>query len=116
MKSRRPGCRLPALSALAVLQRCRSVRGCDLKRNALVYMVHSDKLIEGSPKNSTLSVPVMPRGAGDEALEVAEWVELSATNCRSIAQSARPGHVIRVPSLWQPIDRGGRRVRWMETG
>jgi hypothetical protein len=92
------------------------VRGCDLKRNALVYMVHSDKLIEGSPKNSTLSVPVMPRGAGDEALEVAEWVELSATNCRSIAQSARPGHVIRVPSLWQPIDRGGRRVRWMETG
>jgi CreA protein len=51
------------------------VRGCDLKRNALVYMVHSDKLIEGSPKNSTLSIPVMPRGAGDEALEVAEWVE-----------------------------------------
>ena len=29
------------------------VRGCDLKRNVLVYMVYTDKLIEGSPKNST---------------------------------------------------------------
>src|SRR5262249_34087405 len=28
------------------------VRGCDSKRNVLVYMVYSDKLIEGSPKNS----------------------------------------------------------------
>ena len=27
------------------------VRGCDAKRNVLVYMVYSDKLIEGSPKN-----------------------------------------------------------------
>ena len=36
------------------------VRGCDVKRNVLVYMVYSDKLIEGSPKNSTSSVPVMP--------------------------------------------------------
>jgi CreA protein len=41
------------------------VRGCDTKRNVLVYMVYSDKLIEGSPKNSTSSVPIMPWGAGD---------------------------------------------------
>ena len=40
------------------------VRGCDAKRNVLVYMVYSDKLIEGSPKNSTSSVPIMPWGAG----------------------------------------------------
>ena len=39
------------------------VRGCDVKRNVLVYMVYSDKLIEGSPKNSTSSVPIMPWGA-----------------------------------------------------
>jgi CreA protein len=38
------------------------VRGCDAKRNVLVYMVYSDKLIDGSPKNSTSSVPVMPWG------------------------------------------------------
>ena len=43
------------------------VRGCDTKRNVLVYIVYSDKLIEGSPKNSTSSVPVMPWGAGDAA-------------------------------------------------
>ena len=38
------------------------VRGCDAKRNVLVYMVYSDRLIEGSPKNSTSSVPIMPGG------------------------------------------------------
>ncbi|HXH47468.1 MAG TPA: CreA family protein [Bradyrhizobium sp.] len=41
------------------------VRGCDAKRNVLVYMVYSDRLIEGSPKNSTSSVPIMPWGPGD---------------------------------------------------
>ena len=39
------------------------VRGCDEKRNVLVYMVYSDRIIEGSPKNSTSSVPIMPWGA-----------------------------------------------------
>jgi CreA protein len=41
------------------------VRGCDAKRNVLVYMVYSDRLIEGSPKNSTSTVPIMPWGASD---------------------------------------------------
>jgi CreA protein len=45
------------------------VRGCDPKRNVLVYMVYSDKLIEGSPKNSTSSVPIMPWGAGEAAVQ-----------------------------------------------
>ena len=44
------------------------VRGCDAKRNVLVYMVYSDRLIDGSPKNSTSSVPIMPWGAGDAAI------------------------------------------------
>ena len=38
------------------------VRGCDAKRNVLVYLIYSDKLIEGSPKNSTSTVPIMPWG------------------------------------------------------
>ncbi|MCP5081631.1 MAG: CreA family protein [Alphaproteobacteria bacterium] len=38
------------------------VRGCDKKRNVLVYLSYSDKLIEGSPKNSTSTVPIMPWG------------------------------------------------------
>lgn len=45
------------------------VRGCDAKRNVLVYMVYSDRLIEGSPKNSTSSVPIMPWGVADTAIE-----------------------------------------------
>jgi CreA protein len=45
------------------------VRGCDAKRNVLVYMVYSDKLIEGSPKNSTSSVPIMPWGAADTTVQ-----------------------------------------------
>jgi CreA protein len=51
------------------------VRGCDTNRNVLVYMVYSDKLIEGSPKNSTSSVPVMPWGGSDEVQKCADWVE-----------------------------------------
>src|SRR5579864_1831782 len=45
------------------------VRGCDAKRNVLVYMVYSDKLIDGSPKNSTSSVPIMPWGTADNAVQ-----------------------------------------------
>lgn len=45
-------------------KRMQIVRGCDAKRNVLIYMVYSDRLIEGSPKNSTSSVPVMPWGDG----------------------------------------------------
>ena len=33
-----------------------------MTRNVLVYLVYSDKLIEGSPKNSTSTVPIMPWG------------------------------------------------------
>ncbi len=37
-------------------------RGCDVKRNMLVYMVYSDKLVEGSPENSTATVAIQPWG------------------------------------------------------
>jgi CreA protein len=51
------------------------VRGCDTKRNVLVYMVYSDRLIEGSPKNSTSTVPIMPWGTAGDVPKCAEWVE-----------------------------------------
>ena len=38
------------------------VRGCDARRNVLVYLTYTDKLIEGSPKNSVSTVPIMPWG------------------------------------------------------
>ena len=50
------------------------VRGCDEKRNVLVYMVYSDRIIEGSPKNSTSTVPIMPWGTSDVP-KCADWIE-----------------------------------------
>jgi CreA protein len=50
------------------------VRGCDAKRNVLIYMVYSDKLIDGSPKNSTSSVPIMPWGGTAEPARCSEWI------------------------------------------
>jgi CreA protein len=38
-------------------------RSVDKKRNTLIYLAISDKLIEGSPQNSISTVPVMPWGA-----------------------------------------------------
>ena len=50
------------------------VRGCDVKRNVLIYMVYTDKLIDGSPQNSTSSVPIMPWGASGDVPKCSEWV------------------------------------------
>lgn len=36
------------------------VRFYDQKRNTLVYLVYSDRVVEGSPKNSIAAVPVLP--------------------------------------------------------
>ena len=41
-----------------VFKRLRVVRMVDRKRNALVYMTYSDRVIEGSPQNSVTAVPV----------------------------------------------------------
>ena len=59
-----------------IFKRMRIVRGCDARRNTLVYMVYSDRPIEGSPKNSTSSVPIMPWGAATEPLpKCGDWVK-----------------------------------------
>jgi CreA protein len=57
-----------------LFKRMQIVRGCDEKRNVLVYLVYSDKLIDGSPKNSTSTVPIMPWGAG-EPPRCKDWVK-----------------------------------------
>ena len=51
------------------------VRGCDATRNVLVYVVYSDKLIEGSPKNSTSTVPIMPWGTSEPPPRCSEFVK-----------------------------------------
>lgn len=56
-------------------KRMQIVRGCDAKRNVLVYLVYSDKLIEGSPKNSTSTVPIMPWGEETEQARCADYLD-----------------------------------------
>ena len=41
-----------------LFKQARVVRMVDSKRNTLIYLVYSDKLIDGSPKNSVTAVPV----------------------------------------------------------
>ena len=58
-----------------IFKKMQIVRGCDTRRNVLVYMVYSDKLIEGSPKNSTSTVPIMPWGGQGDAPRCADWIK-----------------------------------------
>ncbi len=57
-----------------VFKRVRVVHDCDTERNVLVYLICSDKLIEGSPKNSTSTAPIMPWG-DKPAPKCADWLE-----------------------------------------
>ncbi len=56
-------------------KRVQIVRGCDARRNVLVYMIYSDKLIDGSPQNSTSTVPIMPWGAGTEIQRCEQFIQ-----------------------------------------
>jgi CreA protein len=58
-----------------IFKKMQIVRGCDVKRNVLVYMVYTDKLVEGSPKNSTSTVPIMPWGAAATPPNCADFVK-----------------------------------------
>ena len=44
--------------ASILFKHVRVVRMVDARRNTLVYLVYSDRLIDGSPKNSITAVPV----------------------------------------------------------
>ena len=36
------------------------IRFYDRKRNVLVYLTYSDRIVDGSPKNSISAIPIMP--------------------------------------------------------
>ena len=48
-----------------LFKRLQVVRFYDEKRNTLVYLVYSDRLIEGSPKNAISTVPILAWPAGE---------------------------------------------------
>ncbi len=41
------------------------VRFFDQKRNTLVYLVYSDRIIEGSPQNAVTAIPILPWPKGN---------------------------------------------------
>lgn len=45
-----------------IFKKLQVVRFYDEKRNTLIYLSYSDRVIEGSPKNAISTVPVMPWG------------------------------------------------------
>lgn len=57
-----------------IFKRMQIVRGCDARRNVLVYLVYTDKIIEGSPENSTSSVPISPWGEATPPVKCADWI------------------------------------------
>jgi CreA protein len=57
-----------------IFKKMQIVRGCDPKRNVLVYIVYTDKIIEGSPENSTSSVPISPWGESTPPVKCADWI------------------------------------------
>ncbi len=48
-------------SASILFKKVRIVRIADARRNTLVYLVYSDRLIDGSPQNNVTAVP-LPAG------------------------------------------------------
>lgn len=46
--------------ASLVFKTMQVVRFFDRKRNTLVYLVYSDRIIEGSPQNAVTAIPIMP--------------------------------------------------------
>lgn len=58
-----------------IFKKMQIVRGCDVKRNVLTYLVYSDRVIEGSPKNSVSSVPIMPWGTSSDTPRCQDWVK-----------------------------------------
>ncbi len=57
-----------------IFKRMQIVRGCDAKRNVLVYLVYTDRIIDGSPENSTASVPITPFGMAEAPPKCSEWI------------------------------------------
>ena len=57
-----------------IFKKMQIVRGCDAKRNILVYMTYTDKLIDGSPKNSTSTVPIQPWGGQADVPKCSDYV------------------------------------------
>ncbi len=76
-----------------IFKKMQIVRGCDPKRNVLVYLVYTDKIIEGSPENSTSAVadqPVERAGRAGQVRGLGLTLTLSSTSGTSGVRCVLP--------------------------
>jgi CreA protein len=64
-----------------VFKKLQVVRFFDKKRNTLIYLAYSDKLVEGSPKNSISAVPILawPSATKDSHFAESDLAKTQAT-------------------------------------
>ncbi len=55
-----------------IFKKLKVVRFCDTERNTIIYLVYSEKVIEGSPKNSVSAVPIARWDATQDTSELAQ--------------------------------------------
>lgn len=60
-----------------IFKRMKVLRYCDIERNVIVYMVYSEKIVDGSPKNSVSAVPIMHWGGSAAGQALARCVYTS---------------------------------------
>lgn len=54
-----------------IFKKLKVVRFCDVERNTIVYLVYSERVIEGSPKNSVSAVPIARWDTAQETSQLA---------------------------------------------
>ncbi len=60
-----------------IFKKLKVVRFCDSTNNAIVYLVYSERVIEGSPKNSVSAVPIARWPSQNKSEKLANCVEQS---------------------------------------
>ncbi len=55
-----------------IFKKLKVVRFCDTDHNTIVYLVYSERVIEGSPKNSVSAVPIAQWGTAKNDKELAK--------------------------------------------
>lgn len=54
-----------------IFKKLKVIRFCDTSRNTIVYLVYSERVIEGSPKNSVSAVPIERWGSESDETPLA---------------------------------------------
>jgi len=58
-----------------VFKSLKVVRFCDTSNNAIVYLAYSERIVEGSPKNSISAVPIRPWSGTDKSVAACQYAK-----------------------------------------